>query len=67
MRSEFDRYHLPMALLGAIAAAVALERLVAFARAAPAMIERGTGTRGDAWRPLATRTPANWFRGEGRY
>jgi hypothetical protein len=27
MRSEFDRYHLPMALLGAIAAAVALEWL----------------------------------------
>jgi hypothetical protein len=28
MRSEFDRYHLPMALLGAIAAAVALEWLL---------------------------------------
>ena len=28
MRSEFDRYHLPMALLGAVAAAVALEWLV---------------------------------------
>src|SRR5215210_6005884 len=27
MRSEFDRYHLPMALLGAVAAAVALEWL----------------------------------------
>ena len=28
MRSEFDRYHLPMALLGAVAAAVTLERLM---------------------------------------
>jgi hypothetical protein len=28
MRSEFDRYHLPMALLGAVATAVALEWLV---------------------------------------
>ncbi len=28
MRSEFDRYHLPMALLGAVAAAVALEWLI---------------------------------------
>jgi hypothetical protein len=28
MRSEFDRYHVPMALLGAVAAAVALEWLV---------------------------------------
>ena len=28
MRSEFDRYHLPMAILGAVAAAVALEWLV---------------------------------------
>lgn len=27
MRSEFDRYHVPMALLGAVAAAVALSRL----------------------------------------
>ena len=27
MRSEFDRYHVPMALLGAVAAAVALEWL----------------------------------------
>jgi hypothetical protein len=27
MRSEFDRYHVPMALLGALAAAVALEWL----------------------------------------
>ncbi len=27
MRSEFDRYHLPMALLGAVAAAVTLERV----------------------------------------
>jgi len=27
MRSEFDRYHVPMAILGAVAAAVALERL----------------------------------------
>jgi hypothetical protein len=27
MRSEFDRYHVPMALLGAVAAAVALESL----------------------------------------
>jgi hypothetical protein len=34
MRSEFDRYHLPMALLGAVACAVALERLTRpFARA----------------------------------
>jgi hypothetical protein len=28
MRSEFDRYHLPMALLGAIAAAIALDWLI---------------------------------------
>ena len=28
MRAEFDRYHVPMAVFGAIAAAVALERLV---------------------------------------
>jgi hypothetical protein len=34
MRSEFDRYHVPMAILGAMAAAVALRWLVAFARAA---------------------------------
>jgi hypothetical protein len=27
MRSEFDRYHVPMAVLGAVAAAVALEWL----------------------------------------
>jgi hypothetical protein len=67
MRSEFDRYHLPMALLGAVAAAVALERVVAVVRAAPAMIERWTGARGDTWRPLATRKPTDWFRGEGRY
>jgi NaMN:DMB phosphoribosyltransferase len=32
MRSEFDRYHVPMALLGAVAAAVALERLAWHAR-----------------------------------
>jgi 4-amino-4-deoxy-L-arabinose transferase-like glycosyltransferase len=32
MRSEFDRYHVPMAVLGAVAAAVALERLVGGAR-----------------------------------
>jgi hypothetical protein len=32
MRSEFDRYHVPMALLGAVAAAVALEWLVWRAR-----------------------------------
>jgi hypothetical protein len=32
MRSEFDRYHVPMALLGAVAAAVALEWLARFAR-----------------------------------
>jgi hypothetical protein len=56
-----------MALLGAVAAAVALERVVAVVRAAPAMIERWTGARGDTWRPLATRKPTDWFRGEGRY
>jgi hypothetical protein len=28
MRAEFDRYHVPMALLGTVAAAVALERLI---------------------------------------
>jgi hypothetical protein len=32
MRSEFDRYHVPMALLGAVAAAVALEWLARCAR-----------------------------------
>jgi hypothetical protein len=32
MRSEFDRYHVPMALLGAVAAAVALAWLVRIAR-----------------------------------
>jgi hypothetical protein len=32
MRSEFDRYHLPMALLGAIAAAVALAWIVSLGR-----------------------------------
>jgi hypothetical protein len=32
MRSEFDRYHVPMALLGAVAAAVTLERLAWHAR-----------------------------------
>lgn len=30
MRSEFDRYHLPMAILGAVAAAAALEWLVSY-------------------------------------
>ena len=32
MRSEFDRYHVPMAILGAVAAAAALERLAQSAR-----------------------------------
>ena len=32
MRSEFDRYHVPMAILGAVAAAAALEWLAQSAR-----------------------------------
>jgi hypothetical protein len=32
MRSEFDRYHVPMALLGTVAAAVAVEWLARSAR-----------------------------------
>ena len=43
MRSEFDRYHLPMALLGAISAAVGLQWLVAFAGALWASPVRWTG------------------------
>jgi hypothetical protein len=39
MRSEFDRYHVPMAVLGAVAAAVALEGL---ARSATSLL----GTKG---------------------
>jgi hypothetical protein len=41
MRSEFDRYHVPMALLGAVAAAVALDWLAQAAVRAP------------RWQPLA--------------
>jgi hypothetical protein len=47
MRAEFDRYHVPMAVLGAVAAAVALEWL---ARNAIALL----GVRGR----LATTTKA---------
>ncbi len=32
MRSEFDRYHVPMALLGAVAAGVALQTMVTYLR-----------------------------------
>jgi hypothetical protein len=48
MRSEFDRYHLPMALLGAIACAVALEwltRPLARAIAARAQVSTRDATR----------------------
>ena len=41
MRSEFDRYHLPMALLGAVATAVALKWLLQSARRILSAVTRG--------------------------
>ncbi len=48
MRSEFDRYHVPMALLGAVAAAVALAWLVRSALSLLGAKERLTLATGEA-------------------
>jgi hypothetical protein len=50
MRSEFDRYHVPMAVLGAVAAAVALEWLARSARSLLSVKNRLVPSTGD--RPL---------------
>jgi hypothetical protein len=47
MRSEFDRYHLPMAVLGAVAAAVALEWLARSAIVLFAVKDRLAPSTGD--------------------
>ena len=47
MRSEFDRYHVPMALLGAVAAAVALEWLARSALSLLGAKDRLTPAAGD--------------------
>ena len=47
MRSEFDRYHVPMAILGTVAAAAALERLAQSARSLLGAKGRLSPTTGD--------------------
>ena len=66
MRSEFDRYHLPLALLGAVAAVVAVERLFAMGSRLRAHWGRRTAGRASAARRVAVRNAARRFPGESR-
>jgi len=69
MRSEFDRYHLPMALLGVIAAVIALESLARGVRGLVAPPRGKSDSVQPAQAAITMRTPATrlgFANGQGR-